>query len=625
MNMLSLAKSRRFDSNHPIKEQILQSANWFIKLRWAAAVGMAAGGAAAYLLGYDISIPWITGLTIYLLAANAALFLASRVLLDRGAQGLSIRVFTNFQIFIDWLAVLGLIHITGGVNSPFVFFFFFHIVMASILLPVQNMYVNATIAVFFISAVFFLEFAGTLNHYSVSGAADGSYSSAKYVFAYIAAFAIAVYFTVFLSSFVSELLRRRLRELSDATRSLEYAGARLEAIYKVMGLVGASLDFNRLTKEMAVQAAKLMGIKGAFIALSDKNEKKCSAASLHGLSEEGAPKRMLFMERGEIAARLAANETVFIDDVSRYPQTGDYEAFAWLSSQGIKSLLIAPLSADGTGIGGFCLCSNFEKRFDEEDGNYFRLFCDIAAAQIELARMNKLLMMHNKTRTWFYRKAAHDLRSPLAAAKSMLDLITGGFVDDCGKMRELNERISGRIKGLSEMVDDLLLLAQDRLDAALDAKENVDAAAAAKNAYETFLPLAEKKKLVFSFEPAQEALRAYASRDAIVRIINNLVSNAIKYTPEGGSAGIAVGETEGRLEIKIFDTGIGVPEESRKFLFQEFFRAQNAKKSSEPGTGLGLTIVKKLAEENGGTVEYRPNEPQGSVFSVYFPIVRKLD
>ncbi len=625
MNIFSPAKSSRFDSNHPIKEQVLQSANWFIKLRWAATAGMAAGGGAAYLLSYDISIPWIAGLTVYLLAANAALLSASRFFIGKEAQGFSIRVFTNFQIFIDWLAVLGLIHITGGVDSPFVFFFFFHIVMASILLPAQNMYVNATIAVFFISAVFFLEFAGAISHYSISGGAGDAYSSAKYVFAYIASFAIAVYFTVFLSSFVSELLRRRLRELFEATRSLEYAGARLEAIYKVMGLVGASLDFNRLTKEMAVQAAKLMGIKGAFIALSDKNEKKCAAASQHGLSEEGMPKRMLFMERGEIAARLAANETVFIDDVSRYPQTGDFEAFAWLSSQGIKSLLIAPLSADGTGIGGFCLCSNFEKRFEEEDGDYFRLFCDIAAVQIELARMNELLKLHNETRAWFYRKAAHDLRSPLAAAKSMLDLVTGGFVDDCGKMRELNERISGRIKGLSEMVDDLLLLAQDRLDSALDAKENVDAAAAAKNAYEMFLPLAEKKKIAFSFESSEDAPKAYASRDAIARIINNLVSNAIKYTPEGGSASIAIAEAGGRLEIKISDTGIGVPEESRKYLFHEFFRAPNAKKSSEPGTGLGLTIVKKLAEENGGTVEYAPNEPKGSVFTVSFPAVRKQD
>ena len=104
------------------------------------------------------------------------------------------------------------------------------------------------------------------------------------------------------------------------------------------------------------------------------------------------------------------------------------------------------------------------------------------------------------------------------------------------------------------------------------------------------------------------------------QMLENLVSNAIKYTPSGGSVSLTLGVGESNhLRIEIRDTGIGIPAEEQAQLFGEFFRASNAKAVSEHGTGLGLAIVKQTAELHGGTIRVESKESEGSTFTVDLP------
>jgi len=100
----------------------------------------------------------------------------------------------------------------------------------------------------------------------------------------------------------------------------------------------------------------------------------------------------------------------------------------------------------------------------------------------------------------------------------------------------------------------------------------------------------------------------------------NLVSNAIKYTPAGGKVTLAVAPAAGGwLRLEVSDTGIGIPEEARARLFSEFFRAENARQLEVTGTGLGLVIVREIATQHGGRVEVESAERRGSTFTVFLP------
>lgn len=111
-----------------------------------------------------------------------------------------------------------------------------------------------------------------------------------------------------------------------------------------------------------------------------------------------------------------------------------------------------------------------------------------------------------------------------------------------------------------------------------------------------------------------------ADRESLRRILANLVSNAIKYTPPNGRVQADLSWDEHWLEFTVSDSGIGIPQEDLPHLFTEFYRAKNARQSQPLGTGLGLAIVKQLVTQFEGQVTVRSTEGEGSTFTVYLPL-----
>jgi signal transduction histidine kinase len=103
------------------------------------------------------------------------------------------------------------------------------------------------------------------------------------------------------------------------------------------------------------------------------------------------------------------------------------------------------------------------------------------------------------------------------------------------------------------------------------------------------------------------------------QVLDNLVSNAVKFTPDGGSVTISVADDRGRARLVVADTGIGVPEDEQKQVFSRFFRASTATQRAIPGTGLGLAICHALVEQHGGSIEFRSTEGKGTEVVVTLP------
>jgi two-component system phosphate regulon sensor histidine kinase PhoR len=130
---------------------------------------------------------------------------------------------------------------------------------------------------------------------------------------------------------------------------------------------------------------------------------------------------------------------------------------------------------------------------------------------------------------------------------------------------------------------------------------------------------AEEKGLEFEVDITEEPLVILGFEDGLERVFMNLVSNAVKYTPAGGSVAVRAWSENGQVKVEVSDTGIGIPEEALPRIFEEFYRAKNAKAVEMEGTGLGLAIAKDVVEQHEGQILVESTVGRGSTFYVILP------
>jgi PAS domain S-box-containing protein len=209
----------------------------------------------------------------------------------------------------------------------------------------------------------------------------------------------------------------------------------------------------------------------------------------------------------------------------------------------------------------------------------------------------------------------HQLRTPLSGIRWMLEL---------ARENDLDAETASYLADAQESAERLIGLVNDLLDIARleSGRVTLDPAAVdvwtlTKNIVGELAPLARAKsqRLELTGTPAS----VYADSQLVRQAVMNLMSNAIKYTPDGGAITIVVQEEDNEVSVVVQDTGIGVPEAARKRLFEKFFRADNALTIDTEGTGLGLYLVKLIAERSGGSIACVSTERQGSIFTLRLP------
>jgi signal transduction histidine kinase len=217
-------------------------------------------------------------------------------------------------------------------------------------------------------------------------------------------------------------------------------------------------------------------------------------------------------------------------------------------------------------------------------------------------------------------QVAHNLRAPLAASVSMLTLIDQGYLGDVtAEQKAYIMRIGSRLEGLDNLVGELLVLGRGRSP---DQRpyEAVDPADLARRVNETFSSSAERSGIDLQIACDREAPVITGDAEMLAQLLENLVSNSVKYTPKGGHVSVEFRQSAtGGLDISVRDSGIGIPVSEQAQLFSEFFRASNAKQAEADGTGLGLAIVKQVVDSHGGTIEVESAEDAGSLFRVTIP------
>jgi len=216
----------------------------------------------------------------------------------------------------------------------------------------------------------------------------------------------------------------------------------------------------------------------------------------------------------------------------------------------------------------------------------------------------------------FMRKTSHELRAPVGALQSLLRAAAHEMPPD-QKGRDLVTRAVRRTEQMLDLIDDLLRYSRLRIVAARLPPEPVELAEIVRAAAELFRPRAEEKQLRLEVEAGPAAVSGV--RDSLTDLVNNLVSNAIRYTPAGGSVTVRAGTDAGRARLVVADTGIGIPADELPRIFDEFFRGREAKEAVAHGTGLGMAIVQRVVQMHLGRIDVRSEVGKGTTFTVTFP------
>ncbi|MCG0276180.1 MAG: cell wall metabolism sensor histidine kinase WalK [Thermosediminibacteraceae bacterium] len=252
--------------------------------------------------------------------------------------------------------------------------------------------------------------------------------------------------------------------------------------------------------------------------------------------------------------------------------------------------IIAPLTAEGKVTG------------------YILLLQDITKQQ-RLEEMRKE----------FVANVSHELRTPLTTIKSYAETLLDGAMDDQSVAREFIRVINDEADRMTRLVNDLLELSR------LDNKEvkwnkrpiRIDYLL--REVISKMIVNARKKGLRVEYDAHGEIFQVFADRDKMEQVFQNILSNAIKYTPEGGSIFVKAENKENWVQISIKDTGIGIPEEDLPRIFERFYRVDKTRSRELGGTGLGLSIAREIVQAHEGDIKVQSKQGQGTEVIIKLP------
>ena len=234
----------------------------------------------------------------------------------------------------------------------------------------------------------------------------------------------------------------------------------------------------------------------------------------------------------------------------------------------------------------------------------------------ELARVNEEMERLNAFKSAFMVMVAHELRSPVSGAQSLVRTLSAGLAGELSKKQfEILSRVEMRLDSLLELINDLLTLAASKT-AELEKPGLVAYQPVIKRIVDRLSVEAREKNITLTVSLPEKPRNVRATEDGLEKIMGNLIGNAIKYTPSGGQVKVEVNEDSDHVQMRVSDTGMGIPENALPHIWDEFFRAGNARKSGITGTGLGLSIVKQFVDHYGGQIAAQSEEGKGAVFTL---------
>lgn len=514
-----------------------------------------------------------------------------------------------FQILSDWFSMTVFVHLTGGITSPALVLFLLHVIMVTILLPGYAPYLYVAVITGATLALTLLEGQQVLPHYTLfPDLPVALYQSWGYVGAELAFFAVALAATAYITDSIMQPLRQRERQLLS--------------LYETSRAITSTLELPAVLTELAQRTAQALGTASVAIYLLERSGRTLKLASTAPGTAPGIAASAAHRHAGiadplpvsPVIQRVLAGEVVLLTQPSEAATPGA-ETLTY-------PLLLVPIIGERP-LALLCIEAVPVRTLATVGEGFVRAMANQGAVAIQNALAVEALQQADKQREQFVHIVTHELRAPVTGAQSLVRVLVGGLAGSITtQQQDILERLSRRMDALLTLINELLSLAASKSRDFQQPLVPVDLAAALCASLERFTDQAREKEIRLAWTLPETPLLVLATDQGLARIFDNLVSNAVKYTPAQGRVCVALTTEQQQAVIRVQDTGIGIPPEALAQIGQEFYRAPNARESGLVGTGLGLALVRQLIENFAGQLAIESEVGKGSTFMIRLPLVQ---
>jgi len=440
--------------------------------------------------------------------------------------------------------------------------------------------------------------------------------------------------------------------VADATVKLSEKNRALAATYRLFEIILESRSFNEMARNIANAIPKHLGYETGVLAVINEKKKVLERVAISETSGGIAALKTLEIPFSNIIIPLSAKDNISIKaiETKKTQYTSDlYDILRPALSKknceivqkemGTKFSIINPLTARDKVIGILIVTmsksaqelTEYERelihRFSEGVGialDNARLVEEFKHSTNQLKRANTRFKELDRLKDEFVYIASHELRTPMTAIKNYLWLVL--HKDEAklnGKIRGYLIRAYVSTERLIKLVKDLLTVSRIEGNRLALLFQPVDIYGLCKSVRDMLVINATQEKIKLILKPREDVLKVSADRDRITEVLQNLISNAIKYTPPDGTVAIDIEKKNHDAVVHFADTGPGIAKTDIPRLFQKFGRLDHSyKKIGEAGgTGLGLYISKQIVEAHGGKIWVESTVGKGSTFSFSLPLI----
>ena len=403
---------------------------------------------------------------------------------------------------------------------------------------------------------------------------------------------------------------KEMRTLQEVTDIISEHPDQSDVLSAIIGIVAKSLDADIcafLTFDQ--DTGELVTLPGAF-----------------GVNESDGMYRIPLTNEHSSSVRVFRFGKPFITgDAQNDPDVIAHYAKLW----NCRSLMVVPLRVESQRIGVMRVGSFRKDLFSEDHIGFVQVIAEEAAVLIESAVLSKKLQdtnlelqrMHSM-KDEFVSTVSHEFKTPLTSIQGFLAVLLDG---DAGEIPAEQRRFLKIVKSAADrlhlLVTDLLDLS--KLEGGVQIElESIDLVETAQKCLEGQRLAAQARSITLELSASGELPAAHGNSQWLGQVFDNLVSNAIKFTPEGGRVTVGLENKGEGLLARVSDTGIGIPEDEQRRVFEKFFRASNRNAMPAPGTGLGLAICRQIVDRHGGRIWFESSSGQGSTFFFVIPTER---
>jgi signal transduction histidine kinase/CheY-like chemotaxis protein len=309
---------------------------------------------------------------------------------------------------------------------------------------------------------------------------------------------------------------------------------------------------------------------------------------------------------------------VVTDDLLRsFAQSPEH--FADLKRLQLKSVLIVPIVSRGKGLGALTLAyAESGRTYTEDDLQFFKEFCAHLGVVIDNARLYEAIKKRDGAKDLFLASLSHELRNPLAPIKSSLEILK--MKDAPPELREEFDVIEHQFDHMARLLNDLLEVTRFTHSKISLSLTPVDLRVVVDRALKSSGTFLENADVTLHRSFADEPIYVHADETRIEQAVTNLMSNAAKFTPAGGSIWVDVEQEQGRACIRIKDNGAGIHADDLPNIFNMYYQGASTRDQASTGLGIGLLLVHRIISLHQGAIEARSEGPgKGSEFVISLP------